>query len=360
MLAGARLRERSRRARLDAALEVLPHARRARRLEPPDGRVGGVPVALDPPALADARRQVAEVPPPRHRHGARLGPAARQRESRHLGHTQQGQRDERGGEAEERVALDHGPQAVAHRDGGRRGGQRAGADPRPRLGHHQHRPVDDAGPPAQVEVDGLVVVVGVEALQLGEQRRPHEQARDRDEEDLARAVVLAGVDLAWVDGGEGDGKAVGRKAHLDQHRWVVDVNQLGPGHARPGRFGGVDQQCDAVGLEDGAGGHEEAPVAAETGVGEHGVGRLRQPPRAGEVDDGGAVAAGGGSGIDLGGPGVDHDHRELRPGLAGERGQGLFQVLAAGHDDGENAGLGRRRHGLGGRHRGRRYHRSFR
>ncbi len=224
------------------AADVAGEARAPPHLQPADLGVGEETVLRQLAPQHGELAQPAEVPAP----GAGDRPNAVAVAGEH-GHDDLAETQEHGlrqhpEEVDRGVALEHGPQLVPPL-------QRLHGDRRPTLGlaadrerleptgdglavahpgvgrHHDPR-ARDLAPPRQVEVLAHGDDPAVEALQLGEEIRPHQDAAARSDEDVAHCVVLTVVDLAPRDAIHDRTRLVAAHPDVQDDAGIVPVHEL--------------------------------------------------------------------------------------------------------------------------------------
>ena len=168
-------------------------------------------------------------------------------------------------QAEPRVALQHGPQLVAplqrlHGHGVATGGlarhrqrlQPAGdrlAVAHPRVRSHHDARARDLAAPREVEVLPHGDDPGVEALELGEEIGPDQNAAARGHEDVAYGVVLPVVDLALDDAIHHGARLVAAHPDVEEDAGVVPVHELRRDHPGVGPERLLHQLVHRVGVE---------------------------------------------------------------------------------------------------------------
>ncbi len=329
-------------------------------LELADLLVGQAAVALQDLPLAPDHRQATEVPAPGAHHRPGPGPVAG-----HLGHDDLADRQHQHlgkdpDEVERAVALEDGQQLVAalellEGDGFRRrpvavvgagqqavDGPRTGGDllqvPHPGIGGDDDPGSDDLGPPAQVEVLAHGDDGWIEPPELVEQVGPHQRGPAGGDEDVPHGIVLTVVDLVGVDPLHHRTGLVHGHAHVDQALGVVPADHLGRHHPGVGPERLFDQQVDGV-REQGDVVVAQQVVGRPVDHGAHLVDGgaeatvLLEPTHVGGGEDGGHPR-----GYVLGTGRIQHQDRELRIVLRGQRGQRLFEPRTGivGDDDGDD------------------------
>ncbi len=98
------------------------------------------------------------------------------------------------------------------------------AHPGARSHHDTRTAVVDA--PAELDVFAVEVDRVVEPAELAEQVGTHHQARGRQDEDVADAVVLFLVDLAAFDGLVDHAEAIETESDAAQHAGIVPFDEL--------------------------------------------------------------------------------------------------------------------------------------
>ncbi len=196
-----------------------------------------------------------------------------------------------------------------------------------RVGHDEDACTRESGPPAQVEVFGAGIGLGVEAAELHEQVGAHEHHRGGHVEHVTDAVVLLLVDLARFDAGEGRTEAVDATADLEQDLGVLGADELRPRDAGVGAVPLLDHEPhrrlvehDVVVAEEQEGGALDDVEGLVGGHGEPGVGAEGAHERPWEH-------RGHARGEVLLRAGVDHEHGEVVVVLAG---QAVERVLEPG------------------------------
>ena len=245
--------------------EVARQARAAAHLQPAHLGVGEQAVLGQFPPEQGDLGQAAGVPPPRTDDGAHPVAIARQQRDDHLAEGQQGGLRQHPHQAETGVALEHGAQLVAslehlhgdpvaslvHAEDGQ--GLQATRDglavPHARLGCDDHTRPRHLAAPRKVEVLAHGHDPGVEALQLGEQVSPRQNAPARGDEHVADGVVLAMVDLALDDAVDDGAGLVAAHPDVQEDARVVPVDELRGHHAGVGAERLLDHVVDGVGVE---------------------------------------------------------------------------------------------------------------
>ena len=333
------------------AAEVAREPGTSPHLEPAHLGIGEEPVLRQ---LAPQHRQLGqppEVPAPGPADGP--GPVAIAGEpgDEELTDGQQRRLGQHPQQTEPRVALEHGPQLVAplqrlhghgvatrglphHQQRLQPAGDRLAVTyPRVRS-HHDARPRDLAAP-REVEVLAHGDDPGVEALELGEEIGPDQNAATRCHEDIAYGVVLPVVDLSFGDAIHHSTRLVGAHADMEEDARVVPVHELRRHHPGVGTERLLHQLVDGIGIEgdvvvqeqeEGCSLHHAEGLVGRGGVA--GVPRQVAHERIGE-DPGHPLRH---LGIVL--PGRQDEDRHLLVVLGRQRRKCLFEpVSGAGRDD---------------------------
>jgi hypothetical protein len=235
---------------VEQGAQQLPQPLAAWGAQRPQGGVGQLAPALQPPPVHQGDRQLLGVPAPRPQHLQRVAWPPRQR-----------QRDRADQRAEQRQGQHQRqpPQRgrLEHRGGGVALGEVAGVVDRAgaaaavgrgaevaQLGgrHRHHPPAQHVHAPAQVQVVAEGGHALVEAAGADQGGAAHQHAGGGHEVHVADLVVLALVDLVVLDRGDRPAGAVDRPADLLQAARVRPADQLGAQDHRVRAAVGLDQQ----------------------------------------------------------------------------------------------------------------------
>ena len=146
-------------------------------------------------------------------------------------------------------------------------------------------------PPAQVDVVAVERHRRVEAAERAEQVGPREQARRREDEDVADGVVLLLVVLARLGDRVDLAEAVEAEADVLEHAGVVPGDQLRPDEAGVGPVQLLDEHADRVGLEGDVVVAEAEEPAVTLDEAQHLVGRGAEAGVGAQVADEGVGQA---------------------------------------------------------------------
>ena len=147
--------------------------------------------------------------------------------------------------------------------------------------------------PAQVDVVAVERHRRVEAAERAEQVSAREQARRREDEDIADGVVLLLVVLARLGDRVDLAEAVEAEADVLEHTGVVPGDQLRPDEAGVGPVQLLDEQADHIRLEGDVVVAEAEEPAVTLDEAQHLVGRGAETGVCAQVADEGVGQAGG-------------------------------------------------------------------